>query len=159
MILRPRVPSEAELLKVLRSGSFDTRKYRRAKYIALGKLRFTEEEMLAELKRIASHIGRRRLSVGDIDKYSREMTSQTLRNRGGIKRFIEMAGLIPFEHPSEECLLREGARVFINFRHLPTADAFERYSEVSSDLMVKRLGGSWRAVKDAIQLFLKQNER
>lgn len=111
---------------------------------------YDEASIIAELRRIAAQLGRKRITAQDIDNYGRVHSATVARKFGLLRHAIKAAGLEPgkFARPSDEELIGEMAKLWVatkrDYGRSPIGSDMAKYGVPFSENSVARRFGSWK---------------
>jgi hypothetical protein len=110
---------------------------------------YDEASIIAELRRIASELGKKRITAQDIDKHGRVHSATVARKFGLLRHALSAAGLEPgkFARPSDEELIGEMGKLWVTTRRewgrSPIARDIARYGLPFSAKAITQRFGSW----------------
>lgn len=124
---------------------------------------YDEASIIAELRRIAGELGRKRITAQDIDKYGRVHSATVARKFGLLRYAMVAAGLEPgkFARPSDEELIGEMAKLWVTTKRewgrSPMASDVARYGLPFSQKAIIQRFGSWNRGLTEIARILNQS--
>ena len=121
---------------------------------------FSDEDMIADLKRVAKILGVETLSAREYSIHGKYHASTLINNRGPWNKILELAGMEPIQNRnfSNEEMFEEIERVWIMLGRQPTTtDIKKGISKFSLNSYARRYGG-WRKALEAFVNFINSDE-
>lgn len=143
-----RTPGQAE--RVVRDGArgkITSSRDSPRKIIQLGENRYTDEELIQEVRRVGRSLGRAPTTPEFIA--SGRVTVCTVRRRIGWDEALMQAGFLPRRSASKEILLGELQRVVSELGRAPSRAEFDTRSSFKAATIATRFGGWVAAVRAA----------
>ena len=124
------------------------------------KYDFSDEEMIADIKRVAEALGVATISAREYSIYGKYHASTLINNRGPWNKILELAGMKPIlnRNFSNEDLFEEIERMWIMLGRQPTAtDIKQGISKYALNTYARRFGG-WRKALEAFVNFINSDD-
>ena len=124
------------------------------------KYDFSDEDMIADIKRVADVLGVATISAREYSIYGKYHASTLINNRGPWNKILELAAMKPIlnRNFSNEDLFEEIERIWIMLGRQPTATDIKRgVSKYSLNTYARRFGG-WRKALEAFVNFINSDD-
>ena len=123
----------------------------------------TDEQLIADLKRVAEVLNSTTFSSGDYQKYGEYSKCTYFRRFGSWNETLKKAGLIPYQQVSgrkisDESILQEIERVWIKLGRQPTTRDINNGVSMYSLNTYARHFGSWRNALSAFIEYITEEE-